>query len=132
MPIDYGLHAHKIRPSVVRAIEIPQELTMRICPSGADKHGLDSRVLAEVGGERGLHRQGVRVEVEGVRADAYVDEVVDFGEGMRGHYVDALDRGGGGDGGRGQAGEEEEQEDETVFAAVEGDCQFVEAVGGEG
>lgn len=86
MPINDRMHPHKVRPPVVRAIKVRQELAVGVCPARTDEDSLHGWFLAEVGFEGFLHGEGVAREIEVVVGDADVDEVVNFGEGVGGHY----------------------------------------------
>jgi hypothetical protein len=129
-PVDDGVHAHKVRPAAVGAVEEGQVLAVRVRAARADEDGLDVPVLGEVEGKGVAEGDGLGVDVrrqrEVVAARRGGDEGGHGGEGVGGPRVDGGDGGGERVGFSAvearevgvQGGEVEDQEDEAVFAAI--------------
>ena len=140
MPINDGMHAHKIRPATIGAIEVRQLGTVGIGAARPDKDGLHPGIDKQIVFKGGFDCCPGRVRrilhhVKMVGARGPLDEFLDVEEGVWGQGVDG--RNGGqtavfGGRVRVQTGEEEDEEDEAVFSAVVGEGEFGEGVAVEG
>lgn len=71
-------------------VEMRQKLAMRIGPSSPDEYSFYAWFLAQIRLECLLHRERVAGEVEVIPGNTHIDKSIDFGKGVRGHYVDRV------------------------------------------
>lgn len=90
MPIQNGIHTHKLRPVLVRGTKMCQELAVGVRSPRAHEYGLDRLPIAEVLLEGGAHTQRVPLQVEVVLLGRAGDELLDLGERVGRRDVDPL------------------------------------------
>ena len=105
---------------------------MRIRAPRPHKNGLYVGHFVKVVGE-GVFHVGIFVarETEVILGGGGGNEGVDFGERVRGHYVDRAEEGGERPGIRREGRKEKDQQDKAVLATIVGYGDFGEAVSGK-
>lgn len=76
---------------MIRLVEMRQKFTMRIGPPSPHKYRLYTWFVTQVRLECLPHRERVTGEIEMIPGHTQVDKGIDFGKGVRGHYVDCVE-----------------------------------------